>query len=57
MQEKLKDLEILYLDWIYICISWYGKIFWFLVKNTDVSRIQGVCRVIYMVFGSSLGKV
>ena len=26
-------------------------------KNTDVSRAQGVCLVIYVFFGSSLGKV
>ena len=26
-------------------------------KNADVSRTQDVCHMIYMVFGSSLGKV
>ena len=26
-------------------------------KNADVSRTQGLCHVIYIVFGSSLGKV
>ena len=26
-------------------------------KTNDVSITQGVCHVIYMVFGSSLGKV
>ena len=26
-------------------------------KNVDVSRTQGVCHVIYIFFGSSLGKV
>ena len=26
-------------------------------KNADVSRTQGVCHVIHMFFGSSLGKV
>ena len=26
-------------------------------KNPDVWRIQGVCHVIYVFFGSSLGKV
>ena len=26
-------------------------------KNADVSRIQGVCHVIHIFFGSSLGKV
>ena len=29
----------------------------FLWKNTDVSRNQGVCHVICIFFGSSLGKV
>ena len=27
------------------------------LKNADVSRAQGVCHVIYIFFGSSLGKV
>ena len=26
-------------------------------ENADVSRTQGVCHVIYIFFGSSLGKV
>ena len=26
-------------------------------KNADVSRTQGMCHVIYVFFGSSLGKV
>ena len=26
-------------------------------KNTDVRRTQGVCHVIHIFFGSSLGKV
>ena len=26
-------------------------------KNADVSRTQGMCHVIYIPFGSSLGKV
>ena len=29
--------------------------FWW--KNADVNSTQGVCHVIYMLFGSSLGKV
>ena len=33
------------------------KIADFWSKNADVSRTQGVCQVIYVVFGSSLGKV
>ena len=40
-----------------ICISWYSKICWFPVKNTDVGRTQVVCHVLYIFFESSLGKV
>ena len=29
----------------------------FQLKNSDVSRIQGVCHVIYVFCGSSLGKI
>ena len=29
--------------------------FWW--KNADVSRTQGVCQMIHISFGSSLGKV
>ena len=32
-QEKLKELEIMYQDAIYICSSWYIKIRWFLAKK------------------------
>ena len=28
--------------------------FWW--KNADVSRIKAVCHVVYLLFGSSLGK-
>ena len=52
-----KEIEIMYQNATYICISWYNKICWFPVKNADVSRTQGVCHVIHIFFGSSLGKV
>ena len=29
----------------------------FRLKNADVNRTQGVCHVIHIFFGSSLGKV
>ena len=29
----------------------------FSLKNADISRTQGVCHMIYIIFGSSLGKV
>ena len=31
--EKLKELEIMYQNAVYICISWYNKICWFPVKK------------------------
>ena len=31
-----------------------GADFWW--RNADVNRTQGVCQVLYMLFGSSLGK-
>ena len=39
--KKLKELEIMDQNAIYICISWYSNI----------------CHVIHVFFGSSLGKV
>ena len=54
--EKLEELEIMYLNGIYIGISLYNKICWFPRKNTDVSRTQEVCDVIHIVFEISLGK-
>ena len=46
--KKLKELEIIYQNAFYICISWYGKVCWFQVKNAKISRTQGVCHVIHM---------
>ena len=34
-----------------------GKFVDFRWKNADVNRTQGVCHVIHVFFGSSLGKV
>ena len=53
-QEKLKELEIMNQNTIFICISWYSKICWFLLKNADVSRNQGVRHAIHIIFGFSL---
>ena len=33
------------------------KVIGFHRKSTDVTRTQGVCHVIYIFFGSSLGKL
>ena len=33
-QENLKELEIMYQNAIYLCISWYSKICWFPVKKS-----------------------
>ena len=35
-------------------IAKFADLWW---KNTDVNRPQGVCHVIHIFFGSSLGKV
>ena len=56
-QEKLKELEIIYQNGIYICISWYSKIADFGWKNADVSRTQGMCHVTNILYGPSLDKV
>ena len=40
--------------YLYFSITKVSDFYW---KNTDVSRTQGVCHVIYMFIGSSLGKV
>ena len=42
---------------IYICIFWLAKFADFQWKNAHVSTTQGVCYVIHIFFGSSLGKV
>ena len=44
-QKKFKKLWFMYQNAICICISWNSKIYWFLVKNADVIRIQEVCHM------------
>ena len=47
--EKLKELEIMYQNPIYICISWYGKICWFLVKKCWCQQnSRGLSRDLYI---------
>ena len=48
-QEKLKKLEIMHQNAIYIYISWYKKFADFRWKNDDISRTQGVCHVIQII--------
>ena len=38
---------------VFLDIAKFADFRW---KNADVSRIQGMCHVIYTFFGSSLGK-
>ena len=54
-QKKLKELEIMYQNLTYICVSWYSC--WFPGKNADGSRTQGMCQVIHIYFAFSLGRV
>ena len=56
-QKKLKEVEIMYWNAIYIYISGCSRICWFPVKNAYVSRTQGVCHMIDIYFWSSLDKV
>ena len=49
-QEKLKELEVMYQNAIYVCISWYSKFADFSRKNSDISRTQRVCHVIHTSF-------
>ena len=44
------------LNAIYICVSWYKKVADFQWKNADISKTQGVCHMIYIFFGYSVGK-
>ena len=42
--KKLKELEIMHWVANYICISWYNKCCWFLVKNADLGEIKRYVR-------------
>ena len=53
--KKTKELD-LYLNPVFIFISWYNKIA-DLRWKIAISRTQGMCHVIYIFSGSSLGKV
>ena len=46
IQKKLEELEIMSQNTMI-----------FVGKNVDFSRTQGVCHVIHIFFGSSLGKI
>ena len=53
-QEKFKELESMYQNAIYICISWYSKIWWFSVKkwwcqqnSRGVSRDSYIFRIFF----------
>ena len=49
-QKKLRELEILYQNPIYICISWYSKVSSFLVKKLWCKRnSRGVSRDSYII--------
>ena len=53
IKKILKNIKMQPLS-VYLDIT---KITDFRWKDADVSRTQGVCQVIYIFFGSSLGKV
>ena len=39
---------------VFLDVAKFADFWW---KNADASRTQGVCHVIHIFFGSSLGKV
>ena len=56
IQKMLKKLKIIYLNEIYICISWYNESCWFPVKKCWCHQnSRDVSRNLYD-FGSSSGK-
>ena len=55
--KKVKELEIMYQNAIYTVFLDKVKFADFLSKNYDVSRTEGMCHLIHMFFGSSLGNV
>ena len=56
MKKMLKELQICFeMQFISLFLDiTKGADFWW--RNADVNRTQGVCQVLYMFFGSSLGK-
>ena len=55
-QLKSKELEKIYQNAVFVCISQYNENYQFLVKNC-VSRTQGLCHVIYTFFEFSIAEV
>ena len=55
--KELKELEIMYQIASYIYSLDIAKSADFRWKNADISRTLGVCHVIHIFFGSSLGEV
>ena len=51
-QKKLKELEIMYQNAIYIYFLDTVKFADFRLKNADTIRMQGMCHVIHMFFKS-----
>ena len=57
-QKKLNELVIAYQNvqsiFLFLDITKVADFWW---KNADISRSQGVCHMIYIFFGTFLGKV
>ena len=50
-QKKLKESEIIYQNAIYICISWYSKVYWFPVKKYWCQQKTGITVPIFVIVG------
>ena len=57
INKSSKEFEIIYQNQsisVFLDIAKFSDFQW---KNADVNRTQGVCHLIHIFFGSSLGKV
>ena len=54
---KIKRIRNYVSKWCLYLYFLITNIWQFLVKNSDVSRTQGMCHVIHIDFGSSLSKI
>ena len=50
-QKNLKESEIIYQNAIYICISWYSKVYWFPVKKYWCQQKAGITVPIFVIVG------
>ena len=55
--KRIRNYVSIYKSAIYVCISWYNKICWFLVKKCWCQQNSGAVSGDLSIFDSTLGKV